>query len=201
MSEPRTLLIVDVQNDFLPGGPLGVRGGDALVAPINALMNEFALVVATQDWHPHDHASFATNHANRAPGETIDLDGLPQVLWPTHCVQATPGAAFAPGLRVERFDHVVRKGTDARVDSYSGFFDNGRRHATGLGDWLRARGVGGVHVCGIATDYCVKSTALDALADGFDVTLIERACRGVDLAPGDAGRAVDAMRAAGVRIE
>lgn len=200
MNAPRALIVVDVQNDFLPGGALGVRDGDAVVAPINARMDAYDLVVATQDWHPVDHGSFAANHAGRAPGEVIDLEGLPQVLWPTHCVQHTAGAAFAPLLRVELFDRVFRKGTDPRVDSYSGLFDNGHRHATGLADYLREQGIRAVDVCGIATDYCVKFTALDARAEGFDVTLIADASRGVDLAPGDVGRAIEAMRAAGVRI-
>lgn len=200
MSAPRALLVIDVQHDFLPGGALGVREGDQVVAPINALMADFDLVVATQDWHPVDHGSFAANHAGRSPGEVIDLDGLQQVLWPTHCVEGTRGADFATGLRVEQFDRVFRKGTDPRVDSYSGLFDNGHRRATGLADFLRERGVREVSICGIATDYCVKFTALDAVDEGFDVMLLAGACRGVDLAPGDVGSAIEAMRAAGVRI-
>ena len=200
MPPARALIVVDVQNDFLPGGALAVPDGDAVVSPINALMTSFDLVFATQDWHPRDHGSFAANHPGRQIGDVIDLNGLQQVLWPVHCVQETPGAEFAPGLDVARFTAIFRKGMDPTVDSYSGLYDNGHRHATGLGDALRSRGVREVSVCGLATDYCVKFTALDALRDGFAVTLIERACRGVNLKPGDVARAVEAMRAAGVTI-
>ena len=198
MKAVRALIVIDVQNDFLPGGTLGVREGDAVVAPINAAMNDYALVVASQDWHPREHGSFAANHRGRAPGETIELDGLSQILWPVHCVQGTVGAAFAPGLDVERFDRIFRKGIDPLVDSYSAVFDNGQRHATGLAEFLRDRGVREVAVCGIATDYCVKFTALDLRAEGFAVTLLADGCRGVERSPGDVARALEAMAAAGV---
>ncbi len=194
------LLVIDLQNDFLPGGALAVGDADAVVAPINALMDRFPIVAATQDWHPADHGSFAANHPGRAPGEVIDLHGLSQVLWPTHCVQGTPGAAFADGLRTDRFDHVARKGMDPTLDSYSGFFDNGHRHATGLHAWLRARGVTAVWVAGVATDYCVKFTALDAVALGLRTHLVVDACRGVNLHPGDIERAIGELAAAGVHI-
>jgi nicotinamidase/pyrazinamidase len=200
MPKPRALIIVDVQNDFLPGGPLGVAGGFDIIEPINRLMNGFDIIVATQDWHPADHGSFAANHPGQHAGDVIDLDGQPQILWPVHCVQHTPGAGFAPGLDVARFTRIFQKGTDPRIDSYSGLFDNGHRRSTGLGEWLKSSGVDEVHVCGIATDYCVKFTALDAVEFGFEVTLIEHACRGVNLKPGDVERAVEQMRAAGVRI-
>ena len=196
----KTLLVIDLQNDFIPGGALAVAGGDQVIPVANRLMPAFDLVVATQDWHPRDHGSFAANHPGRKAGDTIDLDGLPQILWPVHCVQREHGAEFAPGLAVDRFQRVFRKGTDPRIDSYSGFFDNGHRKSTGLGDHLRAQGVRRVCILGLATDYCVKFTALDARSLGFDVTLVEDGCRGVNLEPGDVDRAIDAMRAAGVSV-
>ena len=196
----RALILVDIQNDFVPGGALAVREGDLVVPIANRLMPNFDLVVATQDWHPPDHGSFAANHPGRSIGEVIDLNGLPQVLWPVHCVQFTSGAAFVRGLEVERIQRVFQKGTNPGIDSYSGFFDNGHRRATGMGDWLSERGVRDVWVMGLATDYCVKFTAQDGIKLGFDVHLIEDGCRGVDLKPGDVSRAVEEMRQAGVRI-
>lgn len=197
---PHALILVDLQNDFLPGGALGVPGGDEVIPLANRLMDDFEIIVATQDWHPPDHGSFAANHPGRQVFESIDLHGLPQTLWPEHCVQGTPGAEFAPGLDAGRITRVFRKGTRPDVDSYSGLFDNGRRHSTGLAEWLREQGVTKVTVCGIATDYCVKFTALDAVTEGFDVTLHLPACRGVDLQPGDIAAAVETMREKGVRI-
>jgi nicotinamidase/pyrazinamidase len=194
------LILVDIQNDFVPGGALAVPEGDAIVPLVNRLQPCFDLVVATQDWHPANHGSFASSHPGCRPGEVIDLQGLPQILWPVHCVQGTPGADFVPGLNCERWDRVFTKGTDPAIDSYSGFFDNGRRQPTGLGDYLREKGVTDVYVVGLATDYCVKFTALDALQLGFRVYLIEDACRGVNLQPGDVDRAVAGMRGAGVAI-
>jgi nicotinamidase/pyrazinamidase len=194
------LLVVDVQNDFCPGGALAVPEGDQVVPVINRLMPCFDLVVATQDWHPPDHGSFAANHPGKQPGDVVDLDGLDQILWPVHCVQGTPGAEFHPGLRQQQFARIFRKGTDPRIDSYSGLFDNGRRKATGLGDYLRRRGIRTVHIAGLTTDYCVQYTALDAVELGFRTLVVEDACRGVNLKPGDVDRAILAMRAAGVEI-
>jgi nicotinamidase/pyrazinamidase len=194
------LIVVDIQNDFLPGGALAVPAGDEVVAVANAVMPGFDRVVATQDWHPRAHGSFAANHPGRSPGEVITLGGVAQVLWPVHCVQHTRGAEFAPGLERGRIDRVFVKGTDPEVDSYSGFFDNDRRRATGLGEWLRAEGVTAVSVLGLATDYCVKFTALDAASLGLRVRLIADGCRAVELAAGDGARAIEAMRAAGVEI-
>jgi nicotinamidase/pyrazinamidase len=194
------LLVVDVQNDFLPGGALAVPEGDAVVPVLNRILGCFSLVVATQDWHPAHHGSFAASHAGRRVFEQIDLHGLPQTLWPVHCVQDTPGAELAPGLQRERITRVFPKGTDPAVDSYSGFFDNGHRRATGLGDWLKAQGVQVVYVGGLATDYCVKFTAMDAVRLGFQTHLITDACRGVNLQPGDVDRAVTEMKAAGVQV-
>jgi nicotinamidase/pyrazinamidase len=195
-----TLIIVDVQNDFCPGGALPVPEGDRVVPVINRLQGAFDLVVATQDWHPATHGSFAVNHPGRGPGEQVELAGLPQILWPVHCVQGTPGAELHAGLERSRIARVFRKGTDPGIDSYSGFFDNGRHRATGLGEYLRGRGISEVYVCGLATDYCVKATALDAVGLGFKTHFIEDACRGVELRPGDVRRAIDELRAQGVMI-
>ena len=200
MNNQHALILVDLQNDFLPGGALGVPGGDEVIPLANRLMDDFEIIVATQDWHPPEHGSFAANHPGRQVFENIDLHGLPQTLWPVHCVQGTPGAEFAPDLDAGRITRVFRKGTRPEVDSYSGLFDNGRRHSTGLAEWLHEQGVTQVTVCGIATDYCVRFTALDAVAEGFDVTLHLPACRGVDLQAGDIAAAVEAMREKGVRI-
>lgn len=194
------LLIVDLQNDFLPGGALAVAEGDRVIPIANALAARFALVVATQDWHPASHESFAANHPGRRPGEIIDLHGVQQILWPVHCVQGTPGADFAPALAREAIMEVFRKGTDPAVDSYSGFYDNARRHSTGLEPWLRTRDVDEIFVAGLATDYCVRATALDAVGDGFTTHVVVDACRGVNLQPGDSARALEQMRHAGVDL-
>ena len=196
----KALILVDIQNDFLPGGALAVPRGDEIISLANRVQEKFSLVVATQDWHPAHHASFAAHHPGRRVGEQIELDGLPQVLWPVHCVQNTPGAEFASDLKRDRVAQVFRKGADPRVDSYSGFFDNGHRHATGLGDFLRAQNVTDIYVLGLATDYCVKCTALDAVQLGFRTFLLEDACRGVNLRPGDVSRAIQEMQTAGVEI-
>jgi nicotinamidase/pyrazinamidase len=196
----KTLVLVDIQNDFLPGGALAVPEGDVVVPIVNRLLPGFDLVVATQDWHPADHGSFAANHAGKNAFETIDLNGLSQTLWPVHCVQNTGGACFAPGLDTWRVARVFPKGTDAGVDSYSGFFDNGRRSSTGMAEWLKERGGRDLWICGLATDFCVKFTALDAIAEGFRVHLITDACRGIDLPSGNVAAALAEMQAAGVRL-
>ncbi len=194
------LILVDIQNDFLPGGALAVPDGDAVIPAAIQLMQHADIIVATQDWHPPDHGSFAVNHPGCAVFETIDLHDLPQTLWPVHCVEETPGAAFAETLDLARIGKIFRKGTRPEIDSYSGFHDNGRRHSTGMADWLRGRGVTHVTVCGLATDYCVKFTALDAIDEGFHVTLAVHACRGVNLWPSDVEEAIDEMRQRGVII-
>jgi len=196
----RALILVDIQNDFMPFGALPVAEGDQVVEVANELAGRFSLVVATQDWHPADHGSFASAHPGMKPGDIVDLGGVEQVLWPDHCVQGTPGASFHSALDVAAIDHVVRKGTDPTVDSYSGFYDNDRRKDTGLGDYLMSRGVDEVVICGLATDYCVKYTVLDAVGLGFGVTVIEDGCRAVDLEPGDGDRALLEMHAAGARV-
>jgi nicotinamidase/pyrazinamidase len=194
------LILVDVQNDFVPGGALPVSEGGQIVPIVNRLQAQFDLVVATQDWHPANHGSFAANHPGKKPGEVIDLDGMRQILWPVHCVQNSAGAAFVPALNMKQVAEVFQKGTDAQIDSYSGFFDNGHRKVTGLADFLKARKVTDVFIAGLATDYCVKFTALDAVGLGFKTHLVKEACRGVDLMPGDVAKAVLEMREAGVEI-
>jgi nicotinamidase/pyrazinamidase len=196
----RALVVVDVQNDFLPGGALAVPDGDAVVPVANRVMTRFDLVLATQDWHPADHGSFASQHPGRAPGDHVDLAGTDQVLWPDHCVQGSHGAEFAPGLDASRFARVFRKGTDPELDSYSGFFDNGQRKATGLGDYLADRDVDELFIVGLATDYCVRATALDARTLGYTTHVILDGCRAVELTPGDGERACAELRAAGCRL-
>jgi nicotinamidase/pyrazinamidase len=193
----RALILVDIQNDFLPGGALAVPDGDAVIPVANALMPRFSLVVATQDWHPPEHASFAVNNPGRYVGEVIEVEGEAQVMWPSHCVQGTRGAALADALARDKIARMVPKGIDPAIDSYSGFFDNQRRRATGLAELLRAGGVDEVVVLGLATDYCVKFTALDALSLGLRTTVIVDGCRGVELTPGDSARALVEIRAAG----
>jgi nicotinamidase/pyrazinamidase len=193
----RALVLVDLQNDFCPGGALPVREGNLVIPVANQLQQRFDLVVATQDWHPPDHSSFAVNH-DRSPGEVIDLNGSPQVLWPVHCVQNSAGADFVAQLETGHIEKVFQKGTDREIDSYSGFFDNGHQRATGLGDYLQEQDVDEVYIAGLATDYCVKFTALDARRLGLRTFVIEDACRGVELQPGDVQKALEEMEAAGV---
>ena len=194
----KALILVDIQNDFLPCGALAVPDGDAVIPVANRLQTIFPLVAATQDWHPANHGSFAANHPGKKVFEQIDLNGLPQTLWPVHCVQGTSGAELAPGLQRERIAKIFPKGTDAGIDSYSGLFDNGHRKSTGLGEWLKAKGVTEVFVCGLATDYCVKFTALDAAQQDFRTHFIEDASRGVNLQPNDVMNAIAEMNRAGI---
>lgn len=195
----RGLILVDLQNDFMPGGALAVSSGDETVEVANRLIPLFEFVVSTQDWHPADHGSFAASHPGRKPGEVIELAGLQQILWPAHCVQGTPGAAFHRDLAQGGHRNVVRKGTLRDVDSYSGFFDNGGRHDTGLADLLRRQRVSDLFIMGLATDYCVKFTVLDACRLGFRVSVIEQGCRAVNLSPEDGERAFREMECAGAR--
>ena len=195
-----SLIVVDLQHDFCPGGSLAVREGDVIVPIIDRILSAFDCVVATQDWHPANHLSFAINHPGHQVGDIIELGGLPQVLWPVHCVQNTAGAAFHRAFDISGLDAVFQKGIDPEIDSYSGFFDNNRGRSTGLGDYLNKRGVGTVYICGLATDYCVQATALDALALGFETFVISDACRGVDLQPGDSEKALADLAQAGAKI-
>lgn len=194
------LILVDLQNDFLPGGALAVPDGDAVIPIANEVQRAFDLIVATQDWHPRDHGSFAANHPGKKVGDVVDLNGLSQILWPVHCVQNTRGAEFVAGLRTDRITMVFRKGTDPGIDSYSTFFDNAHRRSTGLDDYLRGHGVREVAILGLATDYCVKFSVLDARELGFDVRVIEDGCRGVNLKPSDSADAIEEMRRAGAAI-
>ena len=197
---PQTaLIVIDVQNDFCPGGALAVADGDAVVPRINALMAEHAVVVLTQDWHPASHASFAANHPGAAPFSLTQMPYGPQVLWPTHCVQGTPGAAFHPALRTDPAQLVIRKGFRPEIDSYSAFFENDRKTPTGLEGYLRTRGVTDLTLAGLATDFCVAYSALDAARLGFGVTVLTGACRAIDL-DGSLAAAIAQMQAAGVRL-
>ncbi len=180
LNEAGVLLIVDVQNDFLPGGALVVPEGDAVIGPVDRLAEIFPHVVLTQDWHPPGHASFASRHPGRQPFDTVAMPYGDQVLWPDHCVQGTPGAALAADLRAERAELVIRKGYHPDIDSYSAFLEADRHTRTGLAGYLRERGLTRLFVAGLATDYCIRWTALDARAAGFDVTVVEDAVRGID---------------------
>lgn len=176
----KALILIDIQNDFLPGGALAVPEGDKVVPLANKLQQHFDLVIATQDWHPANHKSFASQHAGKKVFEQVDLNGLNQVLWPNHCLQGSPGAEFSKQLDINRVEAIFRKGTDPEIDSYSGFFDNGHRKSTAMADYLRGRGVKEVYLAGLAGDYCVYFSAKDALNEGFKACLIEDATRAID---------------------
>ena len=193
------LLVVDVQNDFCAGGALAVRDGDAVVPVANRLIAAFPHVVFTQDWHPKDHFSFASAYAGKLPFEAIEAPYGPQVLWPDHCVQGTSGAAFHPDLDPTRAELVIRKGFRRQIDSYSAFYENDHKTPTGLAGYLRERGLERLFFCGLATDFCVAYSAQDARREGFAATVIEDACRPIDL-DGSLPAAMDSMRAAGVAI-
>jgi nicotinamidase/pyrazinamidase len=196
----RALLLIDLQYDFCPGGALAVARGDETIPVANRLIPRFTTIVATQDWHPKEHGSFAVNHPGTKPYDLGELAGLPQVMWPAHCVQGTRGAELHKKLDRNLITEVFRKGTDPAIDSYSGFYDNGHRKSTGLGDWLKARDADDLVILGLATDYCVKFTALDARQLGFKVTVVSDGCRGVNLDPGDSDKAFAEMRAAGATV-
>lgn len=191
------LIVIDVQNDFCPGGALAVGGGDQIISEINALMDQFETVVLTQDWHPAGHTSFAANHPGAAPFSLTEMPYGPQVLWPVHCVQGTDGAAFHPALRTDPAQMIIRKGFRAAIDSYSAFFENDRTTSTGLEGYLRTRGVTAVTLVGLATDYCVAYSAADAARLGFAATILESACRAIDL-NGSLAEARSATVSAGV---
>lgn len=191
------LLVVDLQNDFCPGGALAVAGGDELPALVNELSRQFDHVILTQDWHPPGHLSFASSHPGAEPYSTVELPYGPQVLWPDHCEQNTPGADFHPGLRVEHCELILRKGHHRAIDSYSAFFENDRTTPTGLAGYLRERGLSRLSIVGLATDFCVAHTAIDARRLGFDATVIESACRAIDL-NGSLAAAWNQMDAVGV---
>lgn len=177
----KTLIIVDAQNDFMPGGALEVRQGDQIVPVINRIQKNFDLLVATQDWHPASHKSFAVNHAGKKEFETIELFGLEQKLWPPHCIQDTPGAEFHPQLNMNGVEAIFRKGMEENIDSYSGFYDNGHKKSTGLAGYLREKGCKQLYFGGLAADICVYFTLLDALKEGFEAFLIEDAAVPLDM--------------------
>jgi len=197
------LLLVDLQNDFLPGGALAVPCGNQVIAVANEWMNKtdfFSEVLATQDWHPQNHKSFASNQPGKKAGDVINLCGQTQVLWPDHCVQGSKGAQLAPGLEVGKIKRVFQKGMDPLVDSYSGFFDNDHQKSTGLAEYLKSIGATDIYIMGLATDYCVKHTVLDCCRLGFGVHLIVEGCRGINLNPNDVNEALLQMQQAGARL-
>jgi nicotinamidase/pyrazinamidase len=193
------LIIIDVQNDFCPGGALAVADGDAVVPVINRLIPRFGMRVLTQDWHPQDHASFAANHPGAAPFSMTEMSYGPQVLWPTHCVQGSKGADFHDDLQTDGAAVVIRKGFKPEIDSYSAFFENDHTTPTGLAGYLRERGVSSIVVAGLATDFCVRYSAVDAAKLGFEVTLVEDACRAIDM-DGSLAAAMAEMNERNIRI-
>lgn len=176
----KALIIVDVQNDFIPGGKLAVPEGDTIIPRINELQKKFDLVVATQDWHPANHKSFASQHEGKNPFDIIELNGIQQTLWPDHCIQGTPGANLHQDLNTNRIEAIFRKGTNPEIDSYSGFFDNGRKKNTGLHGYLQDRKVDAVYVCGLAADYCVYYTAMDALSLSYSTSILDASVKAID---------------------
>lgn len=183
MTHPETtaLIMIDIQNDFCPGGALAVAGGDEIVTGVNAMQDDFAVCVLTQDWHPNDHSSFAVNHVDSSAFSLVDMPYGPQVLWPTHCVQGTGGAAFHGDLKTDRADIIIRKGYRSAIDSYSAFFENDHKTRTGLDGYLRERGVTDLVMVGLATDFCVRFSAVDAAKLGYNVSVVENACRAIDM--------------------
>jgi nicotinamidase/pyrazinamidase len=194
------LILVDIQKDFLPGGSLAVNKGDQVIPVANELQQHFDLVVATQDFHPRDHGSFAANHEGKEPGEYIELNGLEQILWPVHCVQGTTGAEFADDLNMDKVQKVFRKGVDAGIDSYSGFYDNGHQRATGLAKYLKEKEVNRVFIAGLAADVCVRFTALDALREGFRTVVVKDGTRAVNLQEDDFEKAMKELSEEGADI-
>ena len=194
------LLLIDLQNDFLPGGALAVPGGDQVISVANEMIRDFDIVIASQDWHPSNHGSFVSQHPDRKVGDTFLWNGASQVVWPDHCVQGTYGAAFPSELDVSKISQLVTKGEDPNVDSYSAFFDNAKMRATRLHVLLQSLEVDTIHMMGLATDYCVRATALDALELGYRVTLHTKGCRGVEIRPGDCVKAIEEMALKGVEV-
>ncbi len=195
----QALIVIDVQNDFCPGGALAVADGEKIVPGINALMADFSAVILTQDWHPAGHSSFASSHAGKAPLELIEMPYGPQVLWPDHCIQGSQGAAFHSELNADRADMIVRKGYNPDIDSYSAFFENDHTTATGLQGYLQTRGIDSLTLVGLATDFCVNFSAVDAAKLGFAVTVRSDLCRGIDL-DGSMAAAMNGMQGAGVTV-
>ena len=194
------LIVIDVQNDFCPGGALAVAEGDQIILRINSLLDNFNATILTQDWHPQGHSSFASSHAGKVPFDMIDMPYGAQVLWPDHCVQGTNGADFHAGLNTDAADMIIRKGYNPDIDSYSAFFENDHKTPTGLDGYLRTRGITTLTMVGLATDFCVHFSAVDATKLGFDVTVLEGACRAIDM-DGSLASARAAMQDAGVKLE
>ncbi len=196
----QTLLLVDLQNDFLPKGALAVKDGDRIIPLVNEMIHyPFDLIVTTKDWHPADHGSFASNHQKKT-GQHVKLAGIDQILWPDHCIQGTKGADYAPNWDTTKIDHVVYKGTDPSIDSYSAFFDNRHFKSTGLDDYLKSKNAKILYIAGLATDYCVRYTVLDAIQLGYIPYVIIDACRAVNLKPSDEHEALESMQLAGARL-
>jgi nicotinamidase/pyrazinamidase len=196
----RALLIVDMQMDFMPDGALAVPHADQIISIINTLIPKFSLVVASQDWHPYDHVSFAENHPGKKVGDIVSVKGKTQVLWPVHCVRTTKGADLIEGLHKSAIASYFYKGTEKNIDGYSAFYDNARLKSTGLGDYLRSRGVNEIYIAGVATDYCVLYSTLDAIDLGFSVCVVKDACRAINLHPEDEKNALASMALKGARI-
>lgn len=196
----KALLLVDLQNDFMPGGALAVPEGDEIIPVINSLLQmKFDCILATKDWHPQDHGSFAVMHG-KSPGEVINLFGLEQILWPVHCVQSSQGADFAPGIDKSKIEKVFYKGIDKEIDSYSAFYDNGHRRSTGLQVFLRKKSVLDLYIAGLATDYCVKYSVLDAAKMGFNIFIVADGCKAINLEANDEQKAFQEMTAAGAHV-
>ncbi|MFN8576200.1 MAG: bifunctional nicotinamidase/pyrazinamidase [Candidatus Sericytochromatia bacterium] len=195
----KALILVDIQNDFCPNGALAVDDGDKIIPVVNSIMDKFEYVIATQDWHPSEHISFASNN-NKSIGELIELNGQNQVMWPNHCVQNTKGAEFVDSLNRSKITKVFQKGTDVNVDSYSGFFNNDHKSETGLNNYLKTQGIEELYITGLATDYCVKYTVIDALNLGYKVNLVIDAVRGVNLNPNDVENSIKEMENSGAKI-
>jgi len=200
MNKNSALIIVDVQNDFLEKGALEVKNSNPIVPVINILQNKFSHIIATQDWHPANHKSFASQHKNKSIGEFIDLKGINQILWPDHCIQNTYGSEFSKDLNLEKVEKIVRKGSNPEIDSYSGFLENDKKTKTELDDYLKSQNIDTVYICGLASDYCVKFTTLDALNFGYKTYLIEDATKAVNLSPNDHEKAVEEMNQKGAKI-
>ena len=194
------LIVIDVQVDFCPGGALAVTGGDDIVAPVNKLMTQFETVILTQDWHPVGHSSFASSHGQKAPMELIQMPYGTQVLWPDHCIQGSAGAAFHPALQTDRADLVIRKGFRPQIDSYSAFFENDQTTPTGLDGYLKTRSISKLIMVGLATDFCVAYSAVDAAKLGYHVRVFQPACRAIDM-DGSLVAACQTMHSAGVELE
>jgi nicotinamidase/pyrazinamidase len=199
-SSQKALVVIDLQNDFCPGGALPVADGNKIIPVINSVMEKFDVVIGTQDWHPQNQISFASNHKGKSPNDQIDLNGLTQILWPDHCVQGTPGAEFNKALNTNKFNIILRKGINPEIDSYSAFKENDRRTETGLHAYIKALNISEVHFCGLATDYCVYYSAMDSVKYGFNTYVIVDASAGIDFPAGNISAAISDMKQNGIRI-